>query len=152
MPMPKTIPTPKVASPFAAMTGDHVAVRVPDFDQAVAWYVDKLDFRVVHTWPYGDLKLAYVTPPADDSFRIEILAGEGAQPKAAWTDLADSLNYAGWHHLCLRVESVDDTVAELRRRGVTIVAEPFELEDISRRLAFFCDPWGNLFELAQRLD
>ena len=47
------------------------------------------------------------------------------------------------------VDSVDDTVAELRKRGVKIVAEPFDFPDISRRLALFCDPWGNLFELAQ---
>jgi lactoylglutathione lyase/glyoxylase I family protein len=34
---------------------------------------------------------------------------------------------------------------------VTIVTEPFELRAISRRLAFFCDPFGNLIELAQVL-
>jgi len=40
-------------------------------------------------------------------------------------------------------------VAELRRRGVTIVTEPFDLPVINRRLAFFADPYGNLFELAE---
>jgi catechol 2,3-dioxygenase-like lactoylglutathione lyase family enzyme len=149
MAMPKTLPAANPLSPFASMTGDHVAVRVPDFDAAIAWYVDKLDFRVVHHWPYGDLKLAYVAPAVDASFKIEVLAGDGAKAKATYADLADSLNYAGWHHLCLRVDSVDSVVAELRRRGVTIVTEPFDLPEISRRLAFFADPWGNLFELAQ---
>jgi hypothetical protein len=50
----------------------------PDFDAAVSWYTEKLDFRVMHTWPYGDLKLAYVAPAVDDTFRIELLAGPGA--------------------------------------------------------------------------
>ena len=47
--------------------------------------------------------------------------------------------------------SVDDAIETLRARGVTIVTEPFELAAISRRLAFFCDPFGNLIELAEVL-
>jgi lactoylglutathione lyase/glyoxylase I family protein len=47
------------------------------------------------------------------------------------------------------VDDVDATVAELRRRSVTIVTEPFVLPVIQRRLAFFADPFGNLFELAE---
>jgi lactoylglutathione lyase/glyoxylase I family protein len=34
---------------------------------------------------------------------------------------------------------------------VSIVGEPFDLGAISRRLAFFANPWGNLIELAQVL-
>lgn len=149
MPMPAIFPRTKTASPFTSMKGDHAAVRVPDFDAAIAWYTEKLDFRVMHIWPYGDLRLAYVAPAVDDSFRIEILAGPGADNRPSYKDLGDSLKHSGWHHICIRVDSTDDTIAELRRRGVTIVAEPFDLPAISRRLAFFSDPWGNLFELAQ---
>ncbi|MFD5399864.1 VOC family protein [Streptomyces sp. NPDC127097] len=32
-----------------------------------------------------------------------------------------------------------------------LIGEPFEIEDISRRLAFFRDPWGNMIELSQKL-
>jgi catechol-2,3-dioxygenase len=35
-------------------------VRVKDLDEAKNWYVEKLDFRVVHEWPYADEKLAYI--------------------------------------------------------------------------------------------
>ena len=41
--------------------------------------------------------------------------------------------------------------AGLRRRGVTIVTEPFELPVIGRRLAVLADQWGSLIELAQVL-
>jgi hypothetical protein len=37
---------------------------------------------------------------------------------------------------------MNDTLAELRRRGVDIVNPPFEIEDINARLAFFRDPWA----------
>lgn len=146
-------PAPNAASPFASMRGHHVAVRVPDFEAAKRWYVEKLDFRVIHEWPYADQKLAYVAPPTDDAFFVELL-GDGDPkpiPKPAYSDLGDSLRLAGFHHFCLNVADIDATVAELRRRGVTIVTEPFELPVIERRLAFLADPFGNLIELAQVL-
>lgn len=151
MSMSAKLPAAKTSSPFASMKGDHVGVRVPNIDEAIAWYTEKLDFRIMHRWPYGDLQLAYVAPAVDSTFTLEQLAGPGAVERKPYRDLADSLNLAGWHHICLKVDSVDTTVDELRRRGVTIVAEPFDLPEISRKLAFFSDPWGNLFELAQVL-
>jgi hypothetical protein len=48
----------------------------------------------------------------------------------------------GSPHFCLHVADVDAARAELRRRGVDLVGEPFEIEAISRRPAFFREPWG----------
>ncbi|QNQ11165.1 VOC family protein [Sphingomonas alpina] len=146
-------PAPNSASPFADMRGHHVAVRTPDLETALRFYVDVLDFRVVATWDYADEQLAYVAPAADDHFYVEILGGGEPQPTDVrpYTDLGDSLKYAGYHHFCLNVTSVEETVEKLRARGVTIVTEPFVLPAISRKLAFFCDPFGNLIELAEVL-
>ena len=145
------IPSRNENSPFASMRGHHVAVRVPDFAAAKRWYVEKLDFRVVHEWPYADQHLAYLAPATDDAFFIELL-GDGEYrpiPKPIYQDLGDSLRLAGFHHFCVNVASIDQTIAELRRRDVTIVTEPFELPVIGRRLAFLADPCANLIELAQ---
>ena len=144
-------PALDASSFFASMRGHHVAVRVPDFEAEKRFFVEKLDFRVVHEWPYADQQLAYLAPPNDDHFYIEILGGgtPGPIPRPTYEDLGDSLRHAGFHHACLQVDDVDATVAELRRRGVTIVTEPFDLPVIQRRLAFFADPYGNLFELAE---
>jgi glyoxylase I family protein len=141
------------ASPFADMRRHHVGVRVPDFETAKRWYVDTLGFRVVAEWDYADQKLGFLAPPTDDHFYIEILGGGEPVPKDVrpYTDLGSSLAYAGYHHFCLEVDSVDGTVQKLRDRGVTIVGEPFVVEAISRRLAFFADPFGNLIELAEVL-
>lgn len=142
---------PNSSSPFADMRGHHVAVRTPDLETVKRWYVEKLDFRVIAEWDYADEKLAYIAPPTDDRFFIEILGGGDPTPRdfRPYTDLGDSLNWAGYHHFCLNVNSVDATVETLRSRGVTIVTEPFEVPAISRRLAFFRDPFGNLIELAE---
>jgi catechol 2,3-dioxygenase-like lactoylglutathione lyase family enzyme len=146
-------PAHNAASPFADMRGHHVAVRTPDLETAKRWYVEKLDFRVVAECDYADENLAYIAPPTDDHFYIEILGGGEPTPREVrpYTDLGSSLAYAGYHHFCLNVTSVEVTVATLRERGVTIVTEPFVLPAISRRLAFFCDPFGNLIELAEVL-
>jgi catechol 2,3-dioxygenase-like lactoylglutathione lyase family enzyme len=147
------LPQKNAKSPFASMRGHHVAVRVPDYQAAKRWYTEMLDFRVIHEWDYEDQHLAYVAPSNSDDFFVELL-GDGKPhpiPKPVYEDLGDSLRLAGFHHFCLNVDSLDDTLAELRRRGVTIVTEAFELPVISRRLAFLADPWGNMIELAQVL-
>ena len=89
-------------------------------------------------------------PPNQDDFHLEILAGPGAAPQQLYADVDESLVVNGFNHVCLSVDSVDDTLAELRARGVDIVNPPFEIDDISARLAFFRDPWGNMFELSER--
>src|SRR5262249_57679123 len=111
------IPARNENSPFASMKGHHVAVRVLDFTAAKKWYVEKLDFRVVYEWPYADLHLAYLAPATDDTFFIQILCDSQTSPipKPAYHDLGDSLRLAGFHHFCLNVTSVDQTIGELRR-------------------------------------
>lgn len=144
-------PAGNPGSPFASMRGHHVALRVPDYDVALRWFVEALDFRVIQEWPYADQRLAYLAPANDDHLCVEILGGGNPGPIArpAYGDLGDSLRWAGLHHFCLNVDDIEATVAELRRRGVTIVTEPFDLPVINRRLAFFADPFGNLIELAE---
>ena len=57
------LPPKKPVSPFAGWRGHHVGVRVKDLDEVKNWDVEKLDFRVVHEWPYADEQLAYIAPP-----------------------------------------------------------------------------------------
>ena len=92
-------------------------------------------------------------PPTDDHFYIEVFGGGNTLPTEARpnTDLGDSLKYRGYHHFCLNLGQRGRTIANLRGRGVAIVTEPFILPAISRKLAFFADPFGNMIELAEVL-
>jgi len=74
------LPAKKTASPFAGWRGHHVGVRVKNLEEAKSWYVEKLDFRVVHEWPYADEQLAYIAPPNDDAFLVELLGGGNPLP------------------------------------------------------------------------
>lgn len=143
------IPARNTESKFSSVRGAHVALRVPDFEASKKWYVEKLDFRVIHEWPFGDLQLAYLAPPNDDNFWIELLAGGNPATREKFDDLNESLHPEGYHHFCLNVTSVDETLSELQSRGVVVVGEPFNLAAIGKRLAFFADLDGNLIELAE---
>ncbi len=143
------IPAKNTQSVFSNMRGAHVALRVPNYEQTKNWYMEKLDFRLLHEWPFGDLQLAYLAPANDDNFWIELLAGGNPEPKANYADLNESLHPSGYHHICMDVKSVDETLAELSKRGVTILGEPFNLPVIGKRLGFFSDLWGNVIELAE---
>jgi glyoxylase I family protein len=148
-----SIDTPSVSSdhPFASWVGHHAAIRVPDYEVSKRWFTERLGWRVTQEWTYGDLQLAYVAPPGDDRFHVEILGGPGAAQQKSYDAVDSSLTQNGLNHVCIQVASVDSSLAELRRRGVTILGEPFELVAINSRLAFFTDPFGNLFELKQTL-
>jgi len=128
-----------------------VGIRVPDFDAAAAWYTEKLDFRLTHSLSLGDLTYTFISTAADESFSFELVAGPGAASRPPYQDLRASLKLSGWHHMCFRVDNVQDTVDELKRRGVTIISEPHDVAAMGLRLAFFADPWGNLFEVIQSL-
>jgi lactoylglutathione lyase/glyoxylase I family protein len=105
----------------------------------------------VHEWRSDELRLAYLAQATEDGLFLELMGDGSPTPKRDYADLQDSLRGAGYHHLCLHVDSINETVEELRRRGVRIVREPFEVDDISRRLAFVADPWDNLIELSETL-
>jgi predicted enzyme related to lactoylglutathione lyase len=49
------------------------------------------------------------------------------------------------------VVSVNDAIAELKRRNVTVISEPRDVKEASRRVAFFVDPWGNLIEVMEAI-
>jgi lactoylglutathione lyase/glyoxylase I family protein len=151
MPLPAAPPR-NPASPFASMRGHHTGIRYPDYGAARSFWVDTMEWRILQTWTYGELTLSYVMPPDQDDFHLEILAGPGARAQTVFGDVDASLTVDGYNHVCLSVDSVDGTLEELRRRGVDIVNPPFEIDDISARLAFFRDPWGNMFELSERID
>lgn len=154
MAQPMTDPAQPIrldANPFVSWKVDHAAIRVPDFDVALAWYTEKLGFRLKKQVSFAGLVFAFLSPAGNDDFTFEMLAGPGAANRPSYTDLHDSYKSAGWHHICFRVDDVDVAVGQLKQRAVAIVSEPHDVIPMGLRVAFFADPWGNLFEFTQLL-
>lgn len=126
-------------------------MRVPDLEASARWFVEKLDFRVVKTWPFNEHRLAWLSPSGGDGLILELIGGNSPEPNPEFGSLDESLEYAGFHHLCLDVADIDAAVAELRRRGASVIIGPFELAEVGRRHAFVSDPWGNMIELGQTI-
>jgi len=139
-------------SPFASARVTHAALRVPDLEASKRWFVEKLDFRVVREWPLGELRYAWLCPAGDHSLHVEIVGGNAPEPNPEFGTIEETLEYGGYHHVCIDVADLDRALDELRRRGVAIVREPAVMADIGRRGAFIADPWGNLVELAETSD
>jgi catechol 2,3-dioxygenase-like lactoylglutathione lyase family enzyme len=95
----------------------------------------------------AELSFGFLYPAGDDSFHFELMAEPGAAERPTYKDLHDSYNMSGWHHPGFSVDSVDAVIDELKRRDVTIASEPHDLPAMGLRVAFFADPWGNLFEV-----
>ncbi|WP_158792099.1 VOC family protein [Granulicella sp. L60] len=146
-----TLSTPPASRSLASLKINHAAIRVPDFDAAIAWYADKLDFRSKQTVSVAGLSFGFLYPAGDDGFHFELMAGPGAVERPAYKDLHDSYNMSGWHHPGFSVDSVDDVIDELKRRDVTIASEPHDVPAMGLRVAFFADPWGNLFEVIESI-
>ncbi|MDD9723613.1 VOC family protein [Sulfitobacter sp. PR48] len=108
-----TIRTDNENSVFANMRGHHVALRVADFAIAKDFYVGKLNFRMVHEWPYAAEEMAYLAPPNGNTFMVELIAAGDSLPEPApvYTDLGDTLRHAGLHHFCMTVTDNQVTIA-----------------------------------------
>lgn len=127
---------------------DHIALRVADFDHTVRWYIDKLGFTPQQEWSSGDMRFGYLT---GGDAKVEIIGdGRRPEPLPEVEDLDESFKREGYHHLCLAVDDLKQVLAELQRRGVTVLKEPFVIGEIDRRLAFIKDCNGNPIELVER--
>jgi lactoylglutathione lyase len=129
------------------MRADHVGLRTLDFAGTVAWYREKLGFRLMKQVTIGDLQLAFLAPANDDTFWVEVLSnGPGSSPPAPAAPIT-----TGFQHLCFSVENVDETLATLRERGVQVTREPFDVAPLGKRCGFVTDLHGNVLEFMQQI-
>jgi len=137
-------PEKNTGSAFADVKAGHIGILTFEYDAIVKWYRENLDFRLVREWTNDGLnmQLAFLAPPDDNSFVIEIFGynqaetAGNAQPKP------------GYNHICFDVANLDRTMAELHKRNINIVRS-FSIPAIGRRVAFIADPWGNTIEFSE---
>jgi methylmalonyl-CoA/ethylmalonyl-CoA epimerase len=111
---------------------DHVAVVVEDIEKANAFYRDALGLDLSHVeevesqgvkvafFPLGDSEIELVEPTTDDSGVARYLAGRGP----------------GIHHICLEVDDIAATLADLKARGVELINEQPVPGSGGRQIAF----------------
>jgi lactoylglutathione lyase len=119
----------------------HVAIRVSDLKAALAFYQGVLGlpelFRLNHD--DGSPWLVYLKVNADNF--VELFPGGVTRAEAQG-------NPVGYVHLCLHVDDMTKTLAELAKRGVDTSKGPTKGKDGNWQF-WLTDPDGNRIELMQ---
>ena len=118
----------------------HTRMRVSNLDQTIQFYTTVLGLEVIErkTSPRGS-QLAFLKVPNSDEL-IELTSFPPSGPVKVQEDLV---------HLAFQVENMDDTIASLTARGVTITDGPTQTSSGSRFI-FIDAPDGYEIELIER--
>ena len=111
---------------------DHVAVLVPDLDEALGFWQDKLGLQLDHVETVSSMGVKIAFLPLGES-EIELV-----QPLDEESGLAKYLakRGPGLHHICIEVEDIASQLGDLQEQGVQLIdQEPVLMED-GRQLAF----------------
>lgn len=111
---------------------DHIAIVVPDIEQAQAFYRDALGLEMTHVeqlddqgvivafFPTGESEIELVEPIVADSGVARYLAKRGP----------------GIHHICLEVDDIEATLANLKASGVQLINEQPVIGSGGKKVAF----------------
>ncbi|MFN8000079.1 MAG: VOC family protein [Acidobacteriota bacterium] len=125
----------------------HIALVVRDYDEAIAFYTQTLNFTLVEDTyqPAQDKRWVVVAPPG--ARETTLLLARAATPEQA----AFIGNQSGGRvFLFLQTDDFWRDYHEMVARGIRFVREPKE-EDYGT-VAVFADLYGNLWDLIQRKD
>ena len=120
---------------------NHVGIMVPDIDEGVRWYEEKLGFRLTDRWSNEATGMEWAHLAQGD-FVFELVKRPGLGEPSAGN--------AGWHHVAVTVPSCDETVEALRACGVEIFMEPQDFDRHGIRWAFVKDYLGNVLEVIEQ--
>jgi catechol 2,3-dioxygenase-like lactoylglutathione lyase family enzyme len=120
-----------------------VALVVRDYDEAIAFYVDQLGFRLVEDTPLTPVKRWVVVAPPG-SAETGILLARAADARQSQAIGAQS---GGRVFLFLNTDDFERDYAAFRARGVRFVRPP--ADEAHGRVAVFEDLYGNLWDLIQ---
>lgn len=111
---------------------DHVAILVPDLDQALIFWQNQLGLALDHVETISSMAVKIAFLPLGDS-EIELV-----QPITEDSGLAKYLTKKGpgLHHICIETDDISGKLAALREKGVKLIDEEPILMDDGRQLAF----------------
>lgn len=111
---------------------DHVAVLVPDLQEALDFWQDRLGLTLDHVETVSSMAVKIAFLPLGES-EIELV-----QPLDGDSGLARYLEKhgPGLHHICIEVADIAAKLGDLKAQGVRLIdEEPIRMED-GRQLAF----------------
>ena len=134
---------------LGSMQIDHVMISVPNYQETLQWYQEKLNATIEKEWTVNelpDLQLAYLDV---NGFRIEVVGTTQARlGMPDFQNFGEALRTTGIGHFCFRVDSVDDAISELNQKGVPTFVEAADYPNVGVRVGFVKDNNGNVIEFS----
>ncbi len=127
---------------------DVVGLYVRDQDEALAFYVEQLGFRVHTDVRNGDYRWLTVQHPEQPSFQLGLFKpGPPVHDAATAQTLSEVVAKGAMPPLVLMVDDCRATYERLRRRGVEFTQEP--VDRYGAVDAGFRDPSGNGWKMIE---
>ena len=121
----------------------HVTLVVRDYDEAVDFYTQKLNFSLVEDTPLGNRKRwVVVTPPGDNKTGLLLAKAVGEDQLSAVGNQS-----GGRVFMFLFTDDFERDYARMSQAGVTFLEAP--RDEAYGRVAVFEDLYGNKFDLLQ---
>ncbi|WP_194775825.1 VOC family protein [Pararhodonellum marinum] len=121
----------------------HIALLVKDYDEAIAFYTEKLNFTLIEDTPLSETKRWVLVSPDGGEGCLFLLA------KAATDEQAQSIGRqsGGRVFLFLHTQHFEEEYANLLQQQIKIVRGP--VTEPYGRVLVFEDLYGNLWDLIQ---
>ena len=122
----------------------HIALLVKDYDEAIDFYVNKLQFKVVEDTLLSDLKRwVLVQPPGSTGCCLLLAKAVNEQQYASVGNQS-----GGRVFLFLDTDNFHETYNTMVDNGIAFVREP--VVEAYGTVAVFKDLYGNLWDLIER--
>ena len=110
----------------------HIAIIGSNYEKSKHFYVDLLELKVIRENYRKD----------KDDYKIDLMCGEQEIELFIKKDTPLRPNYPealGLRHLALRVKDVEETVKQLKKKGIE--TEPIRIDEYTnKKMTFFKDP------------
>lgn len=120
-----------------------IALVVDDYDRAIAWYTEKLDFELIEDTPLGGGKRwVRVAPRGSEHLRLLLAQAASEEQKSRIGNQT-----GGRVFLFLHTDDVDRDYRVWSERGVRFITEP--RQEAYGKVVVFEDLYGNKWDLIQ---
>jgi len=121
----------------------HIALVVDDYDEAIKFYTEKLDFTLLEDTPQSETKRwVLVAPKGSQECCLLLAKGVGEEQRSRVGNQT-----GGRVFLFLKTDDFQRDYESFRDKGVNFVREP-KTEDYGT-VAVFADLYGNLWDLVE---
>jgi methylmalonyl-CoA/ethylmalonyl-CoA epimerase len=111
---------------------DHIAIVVPNIKEALGFWRDALGLDLSHVEEVQEQESLIAFLPTGQS-EIELV-----EPTTDTSGIARHMNKRGpgMHHICFEVDDIQETVAQLKAKGVQLINEEPTIGAGGKKVAF----------------